>query len=191
MDKQALRQQFKSWRQRLPDETRLQAAEQLIAAFWSTCESDVSFVPQHMYVGFYTAIHGEVPTELLLHDCLLRGVHCFLPVIAEDKNDKLLQYREVFHDSELAPSAWGTHMPKFGTTQSAATLTHLLVPALAVTIAGARLGYGAGYFDTTIHDARAHHISPPRCWGVVYQQQCVDQLPQSPWDEPLDRVICV
>jgi 5-formyltetrahydrofolate cyclo-ligase len=190
-DKKALRQHFKSWRQVLSEETKLHAAEQLIPAFWSVCASHPLCDPKQMYVGFYTAIGGEVPTELLLQDCLQRGVHCFLPVIAEDKHDTLLQYREIFHDSELVMSDWGTQIPKLGMTQSAGMLTHLLVPALAVTKAGARLGYGAGYFDTTIHEARMHHPSPPYCLGVVYAEQCVDELPQAPWDERLDEVICV
>lgn len=191
IDKQKLRQHFKAWRKTVSQEAQIQAAQQLIPAFWRLCYANNIDDPKQMYIGFYHAIANEVPTDLLLQTCLHFGAHCFLPVMAKEKTDKILQYREVLHDSEFVVDTLGIQIPKHGADQSAATLTHMLVPALAVTKQGARLGFGEGYFDATIHEARAQGGVSPQCWGVVYQAQCVDELPQAPWDERLDAVICV
>jgi len=189
--KNQLRRHFKAQRLALPESIQQQAAEDLVHQFWQQYQMNPLADITQLRIGFYMAILGEVSTFLLLQDCLKRGISCFLPVIPEDPHEKQLHYVEVFADSEFSIGAFGTKTPTIGKTESASSLTHLLVPALAVTKAGARLGFGAGYFDATIHATRSLMTAPPQCWGVVYAFQCVDDLPQASWDEPLDAVLCV
>ena len=191
VDKQPWREHFKSWRRALSPEKQREAASALVSAFWQQCEQTGITTPSQLLLGIYHPIAGEVPTDLLLHDCLQRGIRCFLPVMSDDVRDKVLTYREMTQESEFELGALGVSMPKTGHTMSASMLTHLLIPALAVTEQGARIGFGAGYFDATIHDAIKDNPKPPLCWGIVYAEQCVPELPQAPWDERLDAVICV
>ncbi len=62
----------------------------------------------------------------------------------------------------------------------------LLVPLLAVTTAGVRLGQGGGYYDRTLRSLRA--AGRITAIGLAWDVQVVDTLPRDPWDEVLDWV---
>ena len=61
-----------------------------------------------------------------------------------------------------------------------------IVPGLAFTRAGARLGYGGGWYDRFLAKAAPGSIA----LGVAYPFQVVDKLPLEPHDLPLDGVVC-
>ncbi|WP_310497105.1 5-formyltetrahydrofolate cyclo-ligase [Sandarakinorhabdus sp.] len=62
----------------------------------------------------------------------------------------------------------------------------LLVPLLAVTPTGVRLGQGGGYYDRALADLRRH--SQVIAIGLAFDVQIADVLPAEPWDMPLDWV---
>lgn len=66
----------------------------------------------------------------------------------------------------------------------------LLVPLLAVTAAGVRLGQGRGYYDRAI--ARLRQQGPPNgsllAIGLAWECQIAATLPADAWDMPLDLV---
>ena len=59
----------------------------------------------------------------------------------------------------------------------------VIVPALAVDLAGHRLGRGAGYYDRALIDVRA-----PRC-ALVFSDELVGQVPHDAHDVPVDLVV--
>ena len=63
----------------------------------------------------------------------------------------------------------------------------LIVPLLAFDRDGYRLGYGAGYYDRYLRDARAKRTI--RAIGIAYAAQQVEELPREANDEPLDAVV--
>ena len=62
-----------------------------------------------------------------------------------------------------------------------------IVPGLAFTHAGARLGYGGGWYDRFLAAARPEAVSI----GVAYAFQIVDSIPSEPHDIPLTAVVSV
>ena len=66
-----------------------------------------------------------------------------------------------------------------------ARLDLVLVPGLAFTKEGARLGRGGGYYDRLLTGctARTHRV------GVCFSTQLVASLPTEPHDQRVDRVI--
>lgn len=60
----------------------------------------------------------------------------------------------------------------------------LLVPLLAATPAGDRLGQGAGYYDRALASLRA--AGPIVAVGIAWPVQVVADLPIDPWDARLD-----
>ena len=60
-----------------------------------------------------------------------------------------------------------------------------IVPGLAFSPAGARLGYGGGWYDRFLSKADPESIS----LGVAYPFQIVDSLPLEPHDLPLSDVV--
>lgn len=62
----------------------------------------------------------------------------------------------------------------------------LIVPLLAVTLDGVRLGQGRGYYDRAI--AALRRRQPVLTIGIAWECQIAPALPAEPWDAPLDMV---
>lgn len=65
-----------------------------------------------------------------------------------------------------------------------ATIDLVLVPALACSEKGDRLGYGAGFYDRFF----ATLSKPVTTVGIVFECFFVPTLPRDPWDVPLDYI---
>ncbi|HHN66425.1 MAG TPA: 5-formyltetrahydrofolate cyclo-ligase, partial [Thermopetrobacter sp.] len=63
----------------------------------------------------------------------------------------------------------------------------VLVPLLAFSRAGHRLGYGGGYYDRTLADLRAG--GGVLAVGLAYAEQELEELPVTAEDAPLDTII--
>jgi 5-formyltetrahydrofolate cyclo-ligase len=59
----------------------------------------------------------------------------------------------------------------------------ILVPLLAVTPLGVRLGQGAGDYDRTLAQ-----LPDALCVGIAWDGQLIDDLPSDPWDKRLDAI---
>ena len=64
-------------------------------------------------------------------------------------------------------------------------LAVIVVPALALDARGARLGYGAGYYDRTL----ARFCPPARSVGVCFSFQLLGEIPTTSHDVPVDVVV--
>jgi len=62
------------------------------------------------------------------------------------------------------------------------TLDLVIVPGVAFTEEGLRMGRGKGFYDRFLP-----RTSCPT-WGIAFPQQIVERLPVEPWDRPLDGV---
>lgn len=62
----------------------------------------------------------------------------------------------------------------------------LLVPLLAVTLSGVRLGQGRGYYDRAL--AALRRRQPVLAIGIAWECQIAPALPAEPWDMPLDLI---
>ncbi|SNR56072.1 5-formyltetrahydrofolate cyclo-ligase [Puniceibacterium sediminis] len=63
----------------------------------------------------------------------------------------------------------------------------LIVPLVAFTRAGGRLGYGGGFYDRTLELLRSKR--PTLAIGFAYAAQEADDLPLEPTDQPLDLIV--
>ncbi|WP_417719890.1 5-formyltetrahydrofolate cyclo-ligase [Salipiger sp.] len=63
----------------------------------------------------------------------------------------------------------------------------LIVPLVAFTRAGARLGYGGGFYDRTLAQLRARRAT--HAIGFAFAAQEADSLPTAPTDQPLDLIV--
>jgi 5-formyltetrahydrofolate cyclo-ligase len=61
----------------------------------------------------------------------------------------------------------------------------ILVPGVAFTRAGARLGRGAGYYDRFLAGADPAAVKV----GLAFSSQIVPELPEEPFDVRLDRLV--
>ncbi|MDR1388293.1 MAG: 5-formyltetrahydrofolate cyclo-ligase [Propionibacteriaceae bacterium] len=61
----------------------------------------------------------------------------------------------------------------------------IVLPGLAGTPSGVRLGQGGGWYDRALGWARP---AAPR-WLMLNADEVLDQLPGQPWDQPVDAIV--
>jgi 5-formyltetrahydrofolate cyclo-ligase len=82
----------------------------------------------------------------------------------------------------LVAAVWGIREPR-GAAVDPATIDLVVVPGVAFTEAGARLGHGKAYYDRFLAGLAAAKV------GVCFDEQLVDELPMEPHDVWLDHVV--
>lgn len=153
-------------------ERRLSAAEALMRQV-----TDSRLWQQATHLLLFASLPDEVDTTPLLQAATAQGKQVWLPRVAGDDLE-LCRYAPQW----LRPGAF--HIPE--PTPNAPLLTDYsvldlaLIPGLAFTPNGARLGRGRGYYDRLLP-----HLTCPKM-GVGYDFQVVDEMRTDPWDVPLD-----
>ena len=120
-----------------------------------------------------------VPTLKLL----LKKSKLLLPRLA---NGALVFHEVQDLEIEMIPGPYGTREPN--PTMPVPNLVYLdgiLVPGMAFTEDGARLGRGGGFYDRLLEKIRPEL---PRI-GIAFASQIVEELPLEPHDERVSRVI--
>jgi 5-formyltetrahydrofolate cyclo-ligase len=134
-------------------------------------------------VLLYHPIKDELDTEPLAAALAERGCTLALPVVT--RKNAPLDFRRHVPGGELRSGAHGTSHPANDAERAIPDI--LVVPLLGFTRAGARLGYGGGYYDRTIEMLRAER--PIIAVGYGFGAQEVDALPLSPLDQKLDWIV--
>ncbi|MBE9639733.1 5-formyltetrahydrofolate cyclo-ligase [Salipiger mangrovisoli] len=87
-------------------------------------------------------------------------------------------------DMTLVPGPYGALVPE---ALDFLTPEILIVPLLAFTRGGHRLGYGGGFYDRTLAALRS--ARPAYAIGFAYAEQEAGQIPLEPTDAPLDLIV--
>ncbi len=124
----------------------------------------------------FAGINGEPDTDPLFARLKIEGKRLLLPrvtpagLVACDGGEPLLA------------SEFGVPEPQ-GDPVDVSEIDLVVVPGLAFTSAGDRLGYGGGYYDRFLPTVSAPTV------GVCFVEQLVDQLPTSPDDVRVQHVV--
>jgi len=121
-------------------------------------------------VAAYVPMRTEPGSLALLDGLRATGLGLLVPV--------------VLADNDLDWTSWPDGTDRLG-PQAIADVDAVLVPALAVTRAGVRLGRGGGSYDRAL--ARLTR-QVPRV-ALLYDGELVDELPADPWDRPVSEVV--
>lgn len=130
-------------------------------------------------VAVYDAQPFEVPLGELVLELDARGVDCVFPRVVRGSKEL------VFHlvGDEWTRGPFGIREPSPRSPGRAiADIDVFLVPGVAFTRAGARLGRGAGYYDTTL----ARRGPQARTIGIAFECNVVTQVPMEAHDVWLD-----
>ncbi len=113
------------------------------------------------------------------------GRRVFLPVVRE----KRMRFRHWSPASRMENNRFGIPEPVMGVECPPERLELVLMPLVAFSAAGTRLGMGAGFYDRAFSFALDDPGSGPILVGAAYSLQEIDILPADPWDVPMDAVI--
>lgn len=95
-----------------------------------------------------------------------------------------LRFRFWEPDCAMVPGPFGAQVPATGGWM---TPQILIVPLVAFSRTGGRLGYGGGFYDRTLEQLRAQ--GPVMAVGFAYAAQEDAGLPLEPTDQPLDLIV--
>lgn len=90
-----------------------------------------------------------------------------------------------YSPATLRIGAFGIEEPAKGETVPPADIDLIIVPGVAFTREGARLGRGRGYYDRY----RARKGFRAFCIGVCFAEQIVGHIPTEPHDKAVDEVV--
>lgn len=126
-------------------------------------------------VAIYYPMNQEVDLLDLLKD---DKVFCFPKVISYPAS--MMDFFEPGETYEL--SAFGIHEPT-GDYVSSYDIDLFLVPGVAFSNQGGRIGYGKGFYDKYLKNVQAKKI------GVMYEFQRIDAFELSEFDTLLDELV--
>lgn len=176
-EKPALRAAALALRDALPAAERQAAAETVAAR-----GLPVEVTPGTIVSGF-SAMKTEINPVPLMKKVAARGAQLALPCIA-GRGNPLIMRAWNFGDP-LKAGQWGIREPVPEAT--AVVPDVFIVPLAAFDRSGHRIGYGAGYYDMTIHAARA--VKPVVAIGIAFATQEIPRVPATDRDERLDFVL--
>ena len=125
------------------------------------------------FVGF----NGEPDTDPLFARLTVEGKRLLLPRVEPSG------IVPVDGDSPMSVSKFGVTEP-VGPPVELDEIDFVIVPGLAFTSAGDRLGYGQGYYDRFLPTVSAPAV------GVCFVDQLVDEMPLADHDVRVDMVVC-
>lgn len=186
--KAELRKRARALRDSLPEATR---------AAWSAaiCQHVLALPAYHaaQTVHVFLSIHSEVDTAPIIRHALAQGKRVVVPIRESDQANTPCAQIKTLDESEFIRDARGLRVPRVLRLVSLEAIDLVLVPLLAFSpvkgelgrVQYARLGYGAGYYDTFLHRVRD---DVPKI-GLAFSVQAVEAIPVASWDMLLDDVV--
>jgi 5-formyltetrahydrofolate cyclo-ligase len=133
-------------------------------------------------IGGYHPIRYELNPLPLMNSLRANGVRLALPRMEAGTT---LAFHEWLPEATLKPGQLGVREPE--ATQPTVRPDVVLAPLLAFDRRGARLGYGAGYYDRSLRELRSSGAIV--AIGFAFDEQEFPEVPAGPDDEPLDMIL--
>jgi 5-formyltetrahydrofolate cyclo-ligase len=180
--KQTLRQRIIAAREKLPAPERLRLSRAVVE---SLCELPV-YRQAHTVLG-YLNFGSELASELWLQRAFADGKRILLPrVNRASKHLDLYQVRDLQQD--VAPGFLGIREPvaeRCVKEDAPGTVDFILLPGVAFTREGVRLGYGGGYYDKLL----AHMPHQPTLVAGAFALQVIQEIPQEKTDRKVEWLV--
>lgn len=157
---------------RVDEAQKVVQQDYLLKALWQILKKH-----QPTCVGLYAAIEGEVDLTSIFKLCQKQEIQIAYPRITNNRMD----FYEVLSSNTLIKGYQGIYEPP----ESALLINpdFLVVPGLAFTLRGKRLGRGKGHYDKYLG---ANNL---RTASLAFSWQLFDDLPTEPHDIKISEVI--
>ena len=146
-------------------------------------------------ISIYLHMDDEIQTESILKQALDDGKICYIPkyfIGGQLMEMVRLKDMEDFHTLPL--TKWNIKQPSDHDIREEAletgSLDLILVPGMAFTQKGHRLGRGKGYYDTYLAKAKSKGLNPVTL-ALAFKEQILSEIPVDSHDELINQVIYV
>ena len=141
-------------------------------------------------LGWYLHIRSEVHTQDIVQGILGGRQRIGVPCCQGKGEERTLTFWALDDFSQLAPGRWGILEPLLSVRADSRRQLHpaedidlVVVPGVAFTEHGARLGNGAGYYDRFLSETNALRVA------VAFECQIRPDLPTEPHDISMDIIV--
>jgi len=188
IEKKALRKSLTEKREGFPAETA-RREDEAIASQLALSE----FYRNARSIFVYIGVEGEVDTERIIKTAFADGKTVCVP---RTKKDRVMEAVPVSEDEFFLrartewPRSFGIpEPPPYLPSANASEPMLVIVPSLALDRFGYRLGYGGGYYDRFLSDARA--LKAPLVFAAVQRSAFILEktLPRETYDMPVDVIV--
>ncbi|WKX92458.1 hypothetical protein Q1695_010466 [Nippostrongylus brasiliensis] len=145
-------------------------------------------------ISVYVHTSGEIETDRIVEESLRMQKQVFIPkFVRGNSNLQLLRIPSLDRFQSLKPALWGIRQPGeddvWENYESTGALDLILMPGVAFTTSGCRLGHGMGYYDRALATHQRMFHSMPLRYGLALREQLVDSVPISGTDVNLDGIV--
>jgi 5-formyltetrahydrofolate cyclo-ligase len=175
-DKQSLRREALARRDAIPSVVRASAAD-------AVSNRPLPLEVRGRILSGFVPMRSEINPLPLMRRFAEAGAGLALPVVRG--RGRPLLFRAFAFGDLLDAGVWGIREPQPGRPE--VTPDILIVPLAAFDRSGHRIGYGGGYYDTTLHCLRA--VKPIVALGLAFAAQEIPAVPWTPRDFRLDLVL--
>ncbi len=180
--KQAIRKSVLALREQLSPDTR--------AAYSTAIANRLLQLPEYRQSNAilgYMNFGAEFASELWAGRVLAEGKRLALPKVNHHTNQLDLYWVDDL-ENQLAEGLWGIREPIVERCERLDTLNEVefaLMPGVAFSRDGARMGYGKGYYDKLL--ARMRHS--PALTAAAFALQLVESIPQEATDRKVEWLV--
>lgn len=148
----------------------------------AVCEKlfQVPEISEAKNVYAYMSLSWETGTEEILKRFLEQNIRVALPRVSGERMD----FYEITSFDDMEEGAFHILEPKSECQKVEWKNACVLVPGLAFTKEGIRLGKGGGYYDRFFEEEPNHET-----FALAYEFQIVDAIPSEPHDRPVGQII--
>mgnify|MGYP001580089024 CR=1 FL=1 len=180
--KQSIRKHIKQLREQLSDTER--------AAYNEAITARLMLLPEYLQADAvlgYMNFGAEFASELWVMQALSEGKRVALPRVNHHTNHLDLYWVEDM-EGQLSQGLWGIREPVVERCERLTGLNEVefaLLPGVAFTRVGARLGYGGGFYDKLLDNGEVR----PVLAAAAYSLQLVEHIPQEATDVKIEWII--
>ncbi|CAI4229835.1 unnamed protein product [Auanema sp. JU1783] len=144
-------------------------------------------------ISIYVNTSGEIKTDSIINLCFEQQKEVFIPQFI--KGDKRMKMLKVTKDgfSQLSTTLWNIRQPEkdcgWPEYHESGPLDLVLLPGVAFTKDGHRLGHGMGFYDRFLWEHKEKFGKLPKLMGLALKDQMVDQVPVTETDVTIDSVV--
>jgi|CXWL01.1.fsa_nt_gi 5-formyltetrahydrofolate cyclo-ligase len=137
------------------------------------------------FVSLFISFPEEVNTLPIAEYCWSRSLVVCVPEFSRHQPGQPIVFREWVRDAELVEIHPKLFHPKYGPLHRHEEIDLVIVPGLAFTLDGSRLGRGRGFYDQLLSQTKSKSI------GVCFSEQITAELPTETHDFRVSEVIAV
>ncbi|XP_044746523.1 5-formyltetrahydrofolate cyclo-ligase [Coccinella septempunctata] len=145
-------------------------------------------------VSIFLSTENEINTKPIIERIFLDEKQCFIPRYSK-AGMEMVKLHSMEDWDNLPLTRWKIKQPKLIEQRENALETGgldlLIVPGVAFTTNGHRLGHGGGYYDRYIKNLRSKQKKTVITVGVAFKEQVVDNIPTDEHDEVIDKIVFV